>query len=74
MVPHFGLVMGLVGSFTGTCLCFMFLCIFHIVLKWKELKWYNIVVRVIVIVFGFVCGILGIVFTGKELGRAVNGI
>ena len=74
VVPHFGLVMGLVGSFTGTCLCFMFPCIFHIVLKWKELKWYNIVVRVIVIVFGFVCGILGIVFTSKELGRAVSGI
>ncbi|KAJ7386644.1 hypothetical protein OS493_006630 [Desmophyllum pertusum] len=50
VVPHFGLFMGLVGSFTGTCLCFMFPCIFHMVLKWNELKWYNIVVRVTIII------------------------
>ena len=44
------------------------------VLKWKELKWYNIVVRVSVVIFGFICGVLGIVFTAKELARAVRGI
>lgn len=69
VVPHFGLVMGLVGSFTGTCLCFMFPCIFHMVLKWNELKWYNIIVRVFVTVFGLICGVLGILFTAKELAR-----
>lgn len=74
VVPHFGLVMGLVGSFTGTCLCFMFPCIFHMILKWKELHWYNIAVRVFITVFGFVCGVLGIVFTAKELATAVSGI
>ena len=74
VVPHFGLVMGLVGSFTGTCLCFMFPCIFHMVLKWKELKWYNIVVRVFITVFGLICGVLGIVFTSKELAGAVSGV
>ena len=74
VVPHFGLVMGLVGSFTGTCLCFMFPCIFHMVLKWQELRWYNIAVRVFITVFGFVCGVLGIVFTSKEMARAVSGI
>ena len=74
VVPHFGLFMGLVGSFTGTCLCFMFPCIFHMVLKWNELKWYNIVVRVTIIIFGLVCGVLGIVFTGRELAKAVSGI
>lgn len=74
VVPHFGLFMGLVGSFTGTCLCFMFPCIFHMVLKWNELKWYNIVVRVTIIIFGLVCGVLGIVFTARELANAVSGI
>ncbi|KAL9967095.1 hypothetical protein ACROYT_G025260 [Oculina patagonica] len=73
VVPHFGLFMGLVGSFTGTCLCFVFPCIFHMVLKWDELKWYNIGVRVFIIVFGLICGILGVVFTGKELANAVSG-
>lgn len=74
IIPHFGLFMGLVGSFTGTCLCFIFPCIFHMVLKWKELRWYNIIARVYVIVFGLVCGVLGIVFTGRELRNAVSGI
>lgn len=74
IVPHFGLFMGLVGSFTGTCLCFIFPCVFHIVLKWKELRWYNIIARVYVIVFGIICGVLGIVFTGIELANAVSGI
>lgn len=74
IIPHFGLFMGLVGSFTGTCLCFIFPCIFHMVLKWKELRWYNIIARVYVIVFGLVCGVFGIVFTGRELRNAVSGI
>lgn len=73
VVPHFGLFMGLVGSFTGTCLCFVFPCFFHMVLKWNELKWYNIVVRVSIIIIGLICGALGIVFTGKELAKAVSG-
>lgn len=73
VVPHFGLFMGLVGSFTGTCLCFVFPCLFHMVLKWAELKWYNIVVRVSIIIIGLTCGALGIVFTGKELAKAVSG-
>lgn len=74
VVPHFGLVMGLVGSFTGTCLCFIFPCVFHMVLKWKELKWYHIAVRVFVTIFGLICGVLGIVFTAKELAKVVSGI
>ena len=74
VVPHFGLVMGLVGSFTGTCLCFVFPCVFHMILKWKELKWYSIVLRVIISVFGVICGVLGIVFTGIELANAVSGV
>lgn len=73
VVPHFGLFMGLVGSFTGTCLCFVFPCLFHMVLKWNELRWYNIVVRVSVIMLGLICGALGIVFTGKELAKVFTG-
>lgn len=73
VVPHFGLFMGLVGSFTGTCLCFVFPCLFHMVLKWNELRWYNIVVRVTVIILGLICGVLGIAFTGIQLANAFTG-
>ena len=73
IVPHFGLLMGLVGSFTGTCLSFVFPCIFHIKLKWDTLQWYNILLRIVVIVFGLVCGGFGLVFSGRELGKAFVG-
>ena len=70
IVPHFALVMGLVGSFTGTCLSFVFPCIFHMKLKWERLRWYNIVINVVVIIFGVVCGAFGLFFSGRELARA----
>ncbi|EDO43873.1 predicted protein [Nematostella vectensis] len=67
IVPHFGLLMGLIGSFTGTCLSFVFPCVFHLKLKWKRLAWYSVVLRVFVIFFGLVCGGFGLVFSGREL-------
>jgi len=72
LVPHFALVMGFVGSFTGTCMCFLFPCYFHIKLKWNELHWYDIALRWFIIVFGIVCGGLGVFFSGKRLIEASN--
>lgn len=66
-VPHFGLVMGFVGSLTGTSLCFIFPSVFHFKLKWSQLAWYQIIVRIVIAVFGIVCGILGATFTAVEL-------
>ena len=70
VVPHFGLLMGLVGSFTGTCLSFVFPCVFHLKLKWKELKWYDVALRIFVIIFGLVAGGFGLVFSGRELAKS----
>lgn len=72
VVPHFGLLMGLVGSFTGTCLSFVFPCIFHLKLKWKELKWYSVAIRIFVIVFGLVAGGFGLFFSGRELVKSYS--
>ena len=72
IVPHFALLMGLVGSFTGTCLSFVFPCVFHLTLKWRKTPWYSIVVKIGVIVFGLVCGASGLFFSGRELGRAFS--
>ena len=73
IVPHFGLVMGLLGSLTGTSLCFIFPCIFHLKLKWKKLLWYQVACRIFITLFGIACGVLGAVFTGIELGNAFKG-
>ena len=70
VVPHFGLLMGLVGSFTGSCLCFVFPCVFHLKLKWKELKWYSVAIRIFVIVFGLIAGGFGLWFSGRELAKS----
>jgi len=72
-VPHFGLVMGLLGSLTGTSLCFIFPCIFHLKLKWKKLNWFQVVCRVLITLFGIGCGILGAVFSTIELVNASKG-
>lgn len=72
IVPHFGLLMGLVGSFTGTCLSFVFPCVFHMILKWEATPWYSVLIKVVVIIFGLVCGGMGLVFSGRELGKAFS--
>lgn len=74
LVPQFALVMGFVGSFTGTCLCFVFPCYFHMKLKWKELRWYDIAVRWFVIVFGAISGGMGVYFSGKRLAEVGNDV
>ena len=67
VVPHFGLLMGFVGSFTGTCLSFGFPCIAHLKLKWHRLRWYHVIGEIILICFGVVSGAFGLFFSGKKL-------
>ena len=67
VIPHFGLLMGFVGSFTGTCLCFFFPCWFHLKLRWKKLAKWQITLNVFVMIFGIVAGSLGVFFSGKAL-------
>ena len=38
IVPHFGLLMGFVGSFTGTCLCFIFPCFVPLEIALAQIK------------------------------------
>lgn len=67
VVPHFGLLMGFVGSFTGTCLSFGFPCIAHLKLKWPYLRWYHILGEFVLIIFGVVAGGFGLIYSGKAL-------
>lgn len=66
-VPHFGLVMGLLGCLTGTTLCFIFPCVFHLKLKWNKLAWYQVAFRIAIAVFGIACGVLGASFSALKL-------
>ncbi|PAA52850.1 hypothetical protein BOX15_Mlig006742g1 [Macrostomum lignano] len=69
LVPHFALLMGLVGSFTGTCLCFIFPAWFHLVLKRKQLNAFGVFVRVCIILFGALSGAVGMFFSALELKK-----
>jgi len=67
MVPHFGLLMGVIGSLTGTCLCFLFPCYFHLKLRWNTLAKWEVAVDVAIMVFGLIAGSLGFAFSTKAL-------
>lgn len=69
-VPNFGLLMGIFGSVLGACLSFIFPCVFHLKLKWKHLRWYTIAGEIVVIVFGVVAGILGLIYSSIALKDA----
>jgi len=67
MVPHFGLLMGVIGSFTGTSLCFVFPCYFHLKLRWSSLAKWEVAIDILVMIFGFIAGGLGLAFSAKAL-------
>ncbi|XP_068724563.1 vesicular inhibitory amino acid transporter-like [Montipora capricornis] len=63
LVPHFGLYMALVGSFTGMCLAFIFPAIFHMKICYDRLQWYDFVIDTSVALFGLVGAIIGCHFS-----------
>lgn len=58
-IPHFALLMGLIGSFTGVMLSFIWPCYFHLKLKWDLLDQQTKAWEIFIIVFGIFCGIIG---------------
>ncbi|XP_066957718.1 LOW QUALITY PROTEIN: vesicular inhibitory amino acid transporter-like [Macrobrachium rosenbergii] len=59
-IPHFAILMGLIGSFTGTMLSFIWPCYFHLKIKAGKLEWGDIAYDWFVIFLGFLFGIIGI--------------
>lgn len=62
LVFYFGLYMVLVGSFIGMCLVFIFLVIFYMKICYDRLQWYDFVIDILVVLFGFVGVIIGCYF------------
>ncbi|EDO49908.1 predicted protein, partial [Nematostella vectensis] len=59
-IPRFALFMAFAGSLTGTCMSFLFPCIFHLALKAPELSNWSKLLDISIIVFGVIAGLLGI--------------
>lgn len=73
-IPHFALLMGLIGSFTGTMLSFVWPCYFHLRIKWREMKWYIKAWDITILTLGVLFGAIGIYYSGHALARALQGL
>uniref|UniRef100_A0A6G1S665 Vesicular inhibitory amino acid transporter n=1 Tax=Aceria tosichella TaxID=561515 RepID=A0A6G1S665_9ACAR len=65
-IPHFALLLGFIGSFTGTMLSFVWPCYFHMYLRWNELDQKTIAWEIFIICLGVFFGVTGMYssFTG----------
>lgn len=66
-VPNFGPLMAIFGSILGACISFIFPALFHLKLKWNNLKWYNKVSEITLATFGVVAGVLGLIYSSIAL-------
>ena len=73
-IPHFGLYMALVGSFTGMCLSFIFPCLFHMKLQQNEMKKYEFFLDTAIITFGSVSAGVGMYYSSLALVDAYSGV
>ncbi|GFR91002.1 vesicular inhibitory amino acid transporter-like [Elysia marginata] len=73
-VPHFALLMGFIGSFTGTMLSFVWPCYFHLRLRWYAMSRLSRALDIMIIVLGVVFGSIGIYYSGHALNRAFHGL
>ncbi len=71
-VPHFALLMGLVGNITGTMLSFIWPCLFHLQLKGAYISGRTRAGSIAIISTGVLFGIIGIYYSTIQLSRALN--
>ncbi|XP_017839977.1 vesicular inhibitory amino acid transporter isoform X1 [Drosophila busckii] len=69
-IPHFSILMGFIGSFTGTMLSFIWPCYFHIKIKGHLLDQKEIAKDYIIIALGVLFGVIGIYDSGNALINA----
>ncbi|KAI8127383.1 vesicular inhibitory amino acid transporter [Lucilia cuprina] len=69
-IPHFSILMGFIGSFTGTMLSFIWPCYFHLKIKGHLLDQKEIAKDYIIIGLGVLFGVIGIYDSGNALINA----
>lgn len=72
VIPHFTILMGFIGSFTGCFLSFIWPCIFHLMLKRQSMHWMTMAYDIAIICLGVFFGMLGMFYSGKALKRAFD--
>lgn len=69
-IPHFAILMGFIGSCTGTMLSFVWPCYFHLKLKGHTLDWGTVAYDCFVIFLGCLFGIMGVYDSGSAMIKA----
>ncbi|CAF0933016.1 unnamed protein product [Didymodactylos carnosus] len=69
IIPHFAQLMGLIGSITGVMLSLIWPSYFYLKLKGYQLTWSTIVFNILIILFGLVCTLSGVIDSSKELAK-----
>ncbi|KAL0277296.1 UNVERIFIED_CONTAM: hypothetical protein PYX00_004636 [Menopon gallinae] len=69
-IPHFAILMGFIGSFTGTMLSFIWPCYFHLKLKRDSLDRGTILYDCFIIFLGVLFGVVGVYDSGSALIKA----
>lgn len=69
-IPHFSILMGFIGSFTGTMLSFIWPCYFHLKLKGHTLDRGTIAYDYFVIFLGMLFCVIGVYDSGTALIKA----
>lgn len=73
-IPHFAILMGLIGSFTGNMLSLVWPCYFHLRIKGHVMKLRYKFIDCIIILLGIICAIIGIYYNFHALVKAFQGI
>jgi len=72
-IPHFAILMGLIGSFTGNMLSLVWPAYFHLRIKGTSVGFIRRAVDVLIVLFGLVCSGIGIYYSAHALVRAYQG-
>ena len=70
VIPHFTILMGFIGSFTGCFLSFIWPCIFHLKLRRHTMSYMVMMYDIFIICLGVIFGLLGMFYSGKALKKA----
>lgn len=67
LVPHFGLVVSLIGSIRGTSISLVLPPLFYIMLKTHQVETYKLILSWLVLILGLCAGLLGLYSSVKVL-------
>jgi vesicular inhibitory amino acid transporter len=70
IIPHFSILMGFIGNFTGCLLSFVWPCIFHLYIRRKSMSWYTMLWDIFIILLGCMFALVGMYYSGKALFKA----